>query len=143
MAEAATKFEVGLSFIIFGFDCEPDEITEILKIAPTRIWLRNGSARVGDVESRDENGWELASPSTTPNVPLVDQIDALVAILAPHKECFSRLPRTARLKLRCIAYGYEYLPAMGLSREQIRFLAGVDAGFDLEAHLVGPWSESG
>ncbi len=143
MAEATTKFEFSLSLIIFGFDCEPDEITEILTIAPTRRWLRSGSVKVGDVESRDENGWELASPSTAANVPLVEQIDALVAILAPRKECFSRLPRSANLKLRCIAYGYEYVPAMGLSREQIRFLASVNAGFDLEAHFVGPWSAGG
>lgn len=52
---------ITVEFVVSGFDCAPEEISDGLGVAPTKTWRRGDLIRAPDIRKKS-NGWCLASP---------------------------------------------------------------------------------
>lgn len=129
-----TMNEGEVYFALFGDEFEPDEVTKIIGIEPTKIW-RKGSPiprftfwkySTGKVENEVVDVYEMSS--------------SLIAKLAPHvdnivkaKEMF-KLQAVLEVVLTITPDDSKSTPAIGFELEVIAFLNRVGATIDIDTY---------
>lgn len=128
--------EINVRLAIYRFDCHPDEITQILGLTPTDIWIAGQPVRrppSGRAKLHEENAWLLKSPLDGSS-EIEEQVDALTDVIAPQADRFRDLPDNVCIELSCSVYGHEYMPAIHFTANQVRFLASLGAEIDVDVY---------
>ena len=120
-----------ISVFLRVLDIEPDEVTSIIGIQPSEFWHKGDPQRlIKGVHL--EHMWGLNSPLYR-NGTLEEQIDALIDIVKPHINQFKLLPPVHEVFMYC-GFNTEERPSIGLTSEQIKFLAQIDASIDIDVY---------
>ena len=120
-------------FFIHGFDCEPDDITAHLSLAPSHTW------RKGDPYSRRKNhffdyaGWEIESGLPRDTYDMAAPVTALADMLLSRHDAFVSLPAHKKMGINCVGYYFSENPGFRLSAELAGKITklGLDVAFDL------------
>ena len=135
-AASKERNEIVVRLGIYEFGCHPDTITQILGLVPTHIWIAGQTAPgPPSIATRPDrvDAWLLESPLAGGS-EIEEQVDALISALAPQADRFRDLPDNIYVELSCSVYGYEYMPAIYFTAEQVRFLASLDAKIDVDVY---------
>ncbi len=122
--------EIKVRLVITDFECHPSELTRILHLEPTVMWLR-GDSIPKTTMTRKQNGWRLDSPSMLRGT-LQEQVDALLDKVAPQVGFFHHLPSGSEIELACVVYVYDAEPVLGLSAKSVTELARLGASIDID-----------
>jgi hypothetical protein len=82
----ATKDYVSsVTLVITGLDLEPEQVTKILEMPPTRSWKRGQEKvfRSGRTHVYPWGGWKLFQSDETMKMPLEKQLEYWASLLAP------------------------------------------------------------
>lgn len=134
MSEYQSAFDIRLRLVIEGFECAPDAITEIIGLIPDNVWLEGDRVRATSGIRAKTNGWRISSPALALDVSLGSQFDALIALVAPYIERFSRLPEGSRVQVRVFVFGFETMPELGLPPKAVKFMAEINADYDVDVY---------
>jgi hypothetical protein len=130
--------QIQVSFKLYGFQCDPSEITDLLGMQPDRV-LRAGEAletpgTQGRVISKF-NQWVLHAPIS--NSPMLeDHIEPLVTRLEPIAVELGQLPSDADREISIAVYitDTESIPGMHLERALIERIASLGLAIDLSIY---------
>jgi len=139
------RSEISVYFEFAGFDIDPDEITRLTGITPTRI-RRAGDPIYGasllSEEARQRirvkvNRWDVNS-GLDPNVDLPTQVKALFERLEPAWDRFIELSQQYVPVMECIvkSYGGDR-PQIFFDKEVIRKLAELNAEIGVDLYVSG------
>jgi hypothetical protein len=118
---------------ITDFDVDPEEITEIIGIQPTKT-RKAGDPVPRTIIKTKMNGWLLYAPCDPFKSDLDEQVEKLLEIIEPYKDNFSKLPKGTHIELSCFLYSYKERPIIGFSAESIKKLAEIGASIDVDSY---------
>lgn len=137
------KSEISVYFAFFGFDTDPDEITRIVGISPSRI------RRVGDAVSyppppgKDAaqmprvkvSGWRIDS-GLDPAADLPTQVRALLRRLQPAWASLTELGQRYEAAVECVvkSYGGDR-PEIGFDKDLIQQVAQLNATLGVDLYI--------
>jgi hypothetical protein len=136
-------YKIELDLILDGFDIDPTQISNILSLSPTQVWLKGESIQKTALK-RKSNGWVLSS-GLEKSAELEDHINALFSKIKPVLLNFNNLPLSTEKELSCAIYVYHEksntaeehrTPPIHLDREQIEILNELGAEFDLDLYVL-------
>ncbi len=127
--------EIKVALIVTDFLCAPSEISETLRVDPTRTWLKGDSIDPRTIAVRQENGWCVES-SMGIDSSLNDQLHDLMGILKPKERNFEKLPEGCHIELSCTVYVVSEAPELHLDRTAVEFLKSIGAEFDLDMYCL-------
>lgn len=87
-------YEIEPDLILDGFDIDPTQISKILLLSPTQVWLKGESIQKTALK-RKSNGWVLSS-RLEKSAELEDHINALFSKIKPVLLNFHNLPSQQR-----------------------------------------------
>ncbi len=111
----------------------PDEITDILGIAPSAT--RNKGDIVGKTIMKHKHSfWELESGIERSNSLFDEHLSALETKLRPAKDKFRLLPENLYIELSCglLNWSDGHYPALHLSSDSLKFFASIGAEIDID-----------
>lgn len=128
---------------ITGFEGEPESITDILGVSPSKTW-RIGEPIIKTQPSFrcfETNGWRLAYKSeiSKPDDAMLFQkvLAELVEKVSPLRDKFSRLPIGSETEISCHIYlAQDFRPIVSFDAETIRFIADIKASIDIDVYVV-------
>ena len=133
MATVKTSYTLKLQFILKGFDCPSDEITELLGVQPTQNWDKGDILRTG-ASPRKFSTWILLSPTAPENSTVSEQLSGLKRLVPDIDEKLRVLSVDTVVTISCVVYAYEYWPAINLQAEEIDYLSRISAEFDVDLY---------
>ncbi len=89
----ATSIKV--RFSLTGRDFDPDEVTRMVGVTPTKTW-RRGEQRAGSDLEWEHDGWLLSIPEET-SLDVAPQIAKLLGLLRDHVKSISLARETFKL----------------------------------------------
>lgn len=118
-------------FWIEGFHCAPEEISERLGIAPSKVHLK-GEPLSGK-RVRQVNSWEVLSPLARGEEVLDSYVEALLSLLEPCAAVIQSIAKECEAGISCVGYFYSANPGFHFSHRVIQRLSalGVSVDFDL------------
>lgn len=120
--------------LICDFDCLHQNIYEIIGIPASRIWHK-GDAIITSIRRYKNNGYVI-SGNLPQSATLEECIDNVLDKIKPYKDNFKKLPDGVYVELSCCVYIYGDEPYIGLSRENIKLLAEINAAYDLDYYIL-------
>ncbi len=128
---------VKTEFCITGRGLRPDEITDSVKIPPTRTWLEGDSIQ-GTKLRRKHNGWCLSLGDDIGDMELDDNISELLRILLPRADQISHICSEYDLdcELSCAIRIRDEVPAISFDPRIISALSGLNAALDIDIILT-------
>ncbi len=136
-------YKIELDLILDGFDIDPTQISKILLLSPTQVWLKGESIQKTALK-RKSNGWVLSS-RLEKSAELEDHINALFSKIKPVLLNFHNLPLSTEKELSCAIYIYHEknnsaeehrTPSIHLEREHVEILNQLGAEFDLDLYVL-------
>jgi len=126
--------EVRVQLNFAGFARDPDEVTTLVGIVPSKTW------RIGDLIDKSKrtyhsNGWRVSAERPVTEVEV--GVDALFAYVAPRWEALRQLSNECRVELSIVIYAEEQVPAVHLRRDQIDRLAELGGSIDVDVYCLG------
>ncbi|WP_041234005.1 DUF4279 domain-containing protein [Cylindrospermum stagnale] len=134
------EHEIFAAFTLTGFDSEPDEITRILGILPTKTW------KIGDVIEksillRQKNGWVLES-QLEKSADLESHIKDVLARLKPSWEKLVEICPQYYAEISCVIYCYDAQgPVFHFKKEIIKSALELNAEIDVDYYCLGEYEE--
>ncbi|MBF0293182.1 MAG: DUF4279 domain-containing protein [Nitrospinae bacterium] len=126
--------ETHAKLLITRFDCSHQDIYEIIGIPASRIWHK-GDAISTSIRRHKNNGYVI-SGGLPQNATLEEWIDNVLNLIKPYKDNFKKLPNGVYIELSCCVYIYGDEPYIGLSKENIKLLAEINAAYDLDYYIL-------
>ncbi|WP_041234004.1 DUF4279 domain-containing protein [Cylindrospermum stagnale] len=127
--------EISAAFTITGFDYNPDEITSILGILPTKTW------KIGDVIGkgllrRKKNGWVLKS-QLEQSADLESHIKDVLARLQPSWEKLIEICSQYYTEISCVIYCYDpQSPVIHFNKQIIKSVFEINAEIDVDYYCL-------
>jgi hypothetical protein len=131
--------EIKVRLLIADDLISPDTVSEFLKVAPTKVWIRGEKTHPKATNVYDHNGWvliESAAGSTASAELLTKRIFDVVDI-RNFKDLKAAHPGI-EVVLSIIVYVTSSAPSVSLSKEQVKFLATIEGDLDIDIY---PMSE--
>lgn len=121
--------KISVALVVTGFDCHPDDVTEVIGVSPTDTWRTGELIRSPDIRKKT-NGWRLQSPlgemmHLEPHVRwLLDQLPTEIP----------KLPGTTppSIDLSCAVIIVEQAPSITLPLDVLQKLARLGADLDID-----------
>lgn len=134
------KNKVSLSFCIWNFeDVSHDEITNLLNITPTKIYVKGQKRNVTSNALIKENGWLLNSPLSVYS-EFEDQMDSLLALLEPNLDALKLVSKKYYCEFSCAIFIYfnndESTPSMHLTSQHLKFMNELNIEFDTDLYCL-------
>jgi len=129
------KNEFKLRLNIYGYQCPADEITGIIGINPSKVWLEGEPVIPRALNTHKENGWRICSPLGV-NQELIEHWNELekgMKIIASKRNL---LPPEVEIELSCVIFAYEYIPSIYFERRQIVLLDKLEAEIDIDLYSL-------
>jgi hypothetical protein len=133
MSENQDEIKVYLK--ITGFECSPDEISNIIDINPTKTWLKNEVIHKRALIRHKENGWILQS-GLPRDTPIKIQIEDLLGVVLPRKQLFQKLPQGSKIAIYCVVYSTLGRPDISLEPEMVKAIAELGAALDFDLYQL-------
>ncbi|WP_017661338.1 DUF4279 domain-containing protein [Baaleninema simplex] len=95
--------EVAVYFSLSRFDFQPDRISELLKLEPTKFW-KSGDLYSGTKRKYKFSVWRLKSETSPSEIDFEKHIKNLLFVLEPKKEIVAELCRKYYGEFACSAY---------------------------------------
>ena|SRR5215211_2347679 len=136
-------YKIELALILTDFDEHPTQISDILSLMPTQIWLKGEYVHKTALK-RKTNGWVLSS-GLDKDAELEDHINALFSKIKPVLASFSNLPPTIEKELSSAIYIYSEennpneehrTPPIHLDREHVETLSRLGVEFDIDLYVL-------
>lgn len=126
--------KLSVSFIIRGFNCEPERVSELLSMKPTRSW-RAGEAVPRTAMRRKESAWVLDSPLED-HVDIQPHIQWLLDVLPLSLDSLAALTPGWRCTVFCAVYANSERPAISLEPMHVARIANLGAGLDIDLYSI-------
>ncbi|WP_187264810.1 DUF4279 domain-containing protein [Pontibacter beigongshangensis] len=124
---------------IFDFDSEHGQITDMLGLAPTKVWVRGeeyifGDKRNGLKKTRENNYWEYRSTNIS-NDWIGNHIDKFIdEIILPRKDVLRSISEKLHTELSIVQYIYEGCnPGLYFNKKALKAIN--DCGLELNIDL--------
>jgi hypothetical protein len=131
--------EIRVYLGVFEFGSDPQVVTDVLGIAPTKAY-GPGAPKPGVVGERGgtwrHGRWELASPAGR-GARVEDQLTALLPLLEERADAVAEARRRFAVQLVCVAYFREVNPGFHLDAALLRRLAELGLDFDFDMYFLG------
>lgn len=127
-------FVIKLRFNIYGFNCHPDEITNLIGIQPDHTWRLGDPVVPGVIKLHEENGWRVQSALSKEVKELDSHWADIKNRLLIIKDAKKLLPENTHLELSVIVKSYQYFPEVHFEIDQISLLADLDAEIDIDIY---------
>lgn len=126
--------EIALRLTGQGFS--PDDVTEMVQLAPTKIWRRGDSVQKMDIK-RKHDGWIFGLPRRE-TYDMDGFLRELLDTIEPHRDGIAEAVRQFGLEKE-ISFGVylrDEAPASWFASETIRRVSIFDASFDIDLILT-------
>ncbi len=129
------ELKISAALTLTGFDCDPEEITKILGILPTKTWI------VGDligrtILHRKENAWVLKS-QLQKNADLESHIKDVLARLQPSWQKVVELCSKYDSEISCVIYSVESQgEAIHFDKEILKSVFELNAEIDVDYYCL-------
>lgn len=137
-SDTEETIEITCCLIVSDFECSPSEITNLLGLQPTGIWLKN-TPRIPHPRStlkHSNNGWKICFK--TANVEggcyeIQSSITKVLETIRPMRESFKELPSECNIELSLVIDNYsDAIPALNINASTILELAYINASIDID-----------
>jgi hypothetical protein len=130
------EYEISAAFLLYNFDFDPDEITNLLKISPTKV------KRIGDLinpkgtRRYTHNSWRIESKLQKSD-GLEEHINSIFEQLQPSWQSLASLCSQYEAEISCIIYiNSEQIPAIHFSKDIIRKVHELNAEIDVDLYIL-------
>jgi Domain of unknown function (DUF4279) len=131
---------VSTSFTLTNFECDPNDISLILDIKPTKTWKTGDYIGKSAIRYR-HNGWSI-NTQLPHSQDLEEQIANLLEVLSPVWNKLIELGNLYDLELACVIYSYETQgPGIHLSKQILQKIVEVNAEFDVDYYCMATTEE--
>lgn len=132
------KPKIQVEFQITGSQKLPDEVTELLQLAPTRTWQKNDSIQ-GTKLKRKQNGWCLSLINDENSIELADYFLPILKVLQSKTKVITQMYKEFNLQceMNCAIYINDETPIINFTNEVIANLAELGAFVDIDIILTG------
>jgi hypothetical protein len=131
------RFEIFISLVVSGFDCDPEAITHAVGLSPSRTW------RVGERTHGDKgvilktNRWQLDLPfNRRRGHVLDDHIKALLSLVHIHAAAIAALPPAMERRVAAAVYDGSRAVTLALTRETITAIHDLAASLDIDYYSL-------
>ena len=129
------EFEISVSFELKGRELDPEEITALLGIIPTKTWRVDDLVHPKAGVRRKSNGWSLKS-NLDKSVDLDEQIKSIFEQLQPSWQCLVEICQRYDAMINCAVYGYKYIPSIYFDKHIVRKTAELNAEIDVDIYYL-------
>lgn len=134
-----------VSFVIYDFECLPDEITKKLGIEPTETRIKGeiriiGKKKIKIKRVNKENSWHLKSdlPLTA---PVENHLVNLLKKLKPRKQKITEINQKYYAEFSCALYFREANPGIHIDEKLLKEIGKLNAKLDLDMYCLGDDNE--
>jgi hypothetical protein len=128
--------EIAVSLTLRSPDLDPEQITGVTGLAPTKTWRVGEPIREGLLLRHKQSGWSIAS-GLPHSQELEDHVEALLRRLGSGWRALVDLGRRYDAEVDCAVYCYGGVrPAIHLSEEQLHRLAELNAALDIDLYIL-------
>jgi hypothetical protein len=136
------KYEIYVDYHIRGFEFDPDRITELTGVKPSRV-ARAGTpvswaskVKSGVVPKIKTNQWELKS-NLDPLTDIDDHIRALIQNIQPGWTEFIKLGSLYSVMFCCVVWDYSNSrPAICFDKDITKVVAELNAGIQVSVYSI-------
>jgi len=128
-------FEISVLFELRGSELEPEKITALLGIIPTKTWRVNDLVHPKAGVRRKSNGWSLKS-QLDKSAELDEHIKSIFEELQPSWQSLVEICKQYDALISCAVYGYQQIPAIDLDKDIVRKAAELNAGIDVDVYYL-------
>jgi hypothetical protein len=129
------EFEISVSFELKGSELEPEKITALLGIIPTKIWRVNDLVHPKAGVRRKSNGWSLKS-NLDQSADLDEHIKSIFEELQPSWQSLVEICKQYDALISCAVYRYQQIPAIDLDKDIVKKAAELNAGIDVDVYYL-------
>ena len=122
-----------VEFQIFDFPESPDELTQKLGMAPSRVSVPGDRAPLVPHRRLKVSRWILEAPNH--DAPLQDQLHELLDLLWPLADRINDLPVGERV-IECVVHDVDRSVPLTFDNDDIARIARLDAHFDITYYNV-------
>lgn len=129
------KSEVSAAYLLTDFECDPDQISEMLGIQPTKAW-KIGEPIGKTILRRKQNGWML-NIQILNSEDLEEHITELLNKLSPIWDRVVKLSQLYYAEINCVVYSYEAQgPGLHLDKKTLEKIVELNAEIDLDYYSL-------
>jgi hypothetical protein len=126
------RTEISASFLVLGFDCSHDEITNRIGVRPSAIWLK-GDRIEGTQAVRRTTGWRFASDLPR-QASVASHAQRILEQIYPRAKSLGDLnPERIRLSFAVYIYNLDR-PPLWIDHEIVSKLSEMGAGIDFDLY---------
>jgi hypothetical protein len=129
------KSEISASFTLTGLDLNPDEITDKLKIIPTKIWRKGDLINPKGKIFYSENGWSLQS-QLNQSAELEDHLQWIFEKLQTQWDSVREICSRYYPEISCVIYVSNQVPAIHFSQEILQEVNQLNAEIDVDIYVL-------
>jgi hypothetical protein len=129
------EFEISVLFELRGSELEPEKITALLGIIPTKTWRVNDLVHPKAGVRRKSNGWSLKS-QLDKSAELDEHIKSIFEELQPSWQSLVEICKQYDALISCAVYRYQQIPAIDLDKDIVKKAAELNAGIDVDVYYL-------
>lgn len=139
--------KISASFTLLGIDynsedLEPEEITAVIGIVPTKTWKVGDLISKGATLRHKQNGWSLKS-KLEDSATLEDHVESVLERLKPSWQHLVKMCTRYYTEIECIIYVYgDDSPAIHFNRETLKRISELNAEIDIDLYVLPESEES-
>lgn len=129
--------KIRMSLRVLEFDCNPDSITEILKITPDKTWIKGDVINQKSILKYKFNGWELKS-DVSENSDFETHLNDIISKVDENLNSFIEICNKYYSEISCAIYLDENdsMPSVHLSKKNIKLLNSLGLEIDFDIYLL-------
>ena len=129
------KFEISVLFELRGSELEPEKITALLGIIPTKTWRVNDLVHPKAGVRRKSNGWSLKS-QLDKSAELDEHIKSIFEELQPSWQSLVEICKQYDAMISCTVYRYKLTPFIYFDKDIVRKTAELNAQIDVDLYFL-------
>lgn len=123
-----------MHLIVRGASTNPDEITSILNVTPDQTWLAGDIIHEKSIMKRKDNGWKLSADVPEDNAEIGSILEFFRDRIGDKVEVLHGLTEVGNVKFYCVIEAFEARPYIGLSPDEVQFIARTGGGIDFDVY---------
>lgn len=128
------KYDTYAYFWIDGFECDPQEISDLLGLEASEVYLKGDLISDKSDRRRTHSSWKYLS-SLPREEPFQDShLENLVKVLISKKEAINKLHQKYEAGINCVGYYTNVNPGFHLSAELIKACSELSLSIDFDLY---------
>ena len=128
------EYDTYAYFWVSDFDCEPEEISSILGLQPTRILKKGALISEKSTKRRNFNSWEYNSILPRTEVFQDSHIKNILEVIYQKKHEILKLGTEYEVGINCVGYYSNVNPGFHISAELITQCAELNLSIDFDLY---------